>query len=89
MRIVKWLFKRDVRMYLAMGIVEVVLGLIGLFTHRHGAMSGWSWSFVALGVLFIGRAFVGDRTRRRIGVAGQAPYVASMNSLPKQIEEES
>jgi hypothetical protein len=69
--VVKWLFKRDVRMYLAMGIVEVMLGLLGLFTHRHGAMSGWSWAFVALGILFIGRAFVGDLTRRCFGEPGQ------------------
>ena len=86
---VNWLFKRDVQIYLAMGIVEVVLGLIGVFTHRHGGMSGWSWSFVTLGVLFIGRALVGERTRRRDGVSGQAPHAPSMKSLLKQIDEES
>ena len=86
---VKWLNKRDVQIYLALGVVEVVIGLTGVFIHRHGGSSTWSWLIIALGVLYIGRAVVGDRRRRRVSVSGPAPYAARMTSPPKRDEKES
>ena len=65
----KWLLNRDSQIYLALGTVELVLGLVAIFTHRHSAMTWLGWSFVALGILYIGRALAGGWKRRHDGIA--------------------